>query len=312
MSGRQLKSIFGVLAGLLILYGAVRLLGGNRTGPGDGADIGGAVGTDVDLIRVRGPGEGDSVRLARSGDSWTVNGYPADTSLVREAIDGLDTARAGRLVARSASNHARLGVSEDSTRSVSVGPATDPDVEFYLGRGGPDGRYVRFPGGDDVFTVAPASVRSLSRGVDEWRDRLIAAVDTGSVIRILIRRRDEAGERELNRVAIDTAVVWQENEVPVDTAAVQGLLRTAADLRASGFPSDPVAFAVDFEEPSGVLEMFDSDELGAAPALSLLFLTAPDARDFLVRRADDPLVFRLETFNVERLLPERATLFPGE
>ena len=83
-----------------------------------------------------------------------------------------------------------------------------------------------------------------------------------------------------------------------------------AELSADGFPSDSVAFAVDFEQPVAVLEIHDSDIVGAPPVLSLLFLTAPDARDFLVRRADSPLVYRLSAARVEDLLPARARLFP--
>ncbi|MBT8478624.1 MAG: hypothetical protein KJO06_06895, partial [Gemmatimonadetes bacterium] len=86
------------------------------------------------------------------------------------------------------------------------------------------------------------------------------------------------------------------------------LLQETAGLTAIGFPSDSVAFAVDFNDPVAVLEMFASDEPGAAPALSLLFVTAPDAREFLVRRADDPLAYRISAVQAERLLPTRSML----
>jgi len=91
---------------------------------------------------------------------------------------------------------------------------------------------------------------------------------------------------------------------------VDALLGESSNLTATGFPSDSVAFAADFGSPVAVLEMFDSSELGAAPALSLLFLTAPDTRGFLVRRAEDPLAYRISATQAERLLPTRAMLLP--
>ncbi len=315
MNRDQVAKIFLALGVLVLAYAAVRLLGNDDRMPGGGRDIGAAVAADVDVIRITGPGEEDVVELARSGDGWTVNGYPADSAMVRSAIAGIDTARPGRLVARSETNHARLGVADDSTRLVEIVPSTGPTVSFLLGGRGLEGRYVRFPGDSDVFVVASESLRSLDGTVDEWRDRIVAAVDTASVIRIVVRRNDE-GQTSLSRSEADSVgVEWLEglgDGEAADPMVVGTLLETVAELSADGFPSDSVAFAVDFEQPAAVLEIYDSDDVGSPPVVSLLFLTAPDARDFLVRRADDPLVYRLSAARVESLLPPRARLFPEE
>jgi len=126
--------------------------------------------------------------------------------------------------------------------------------------------------------------------------------------RIEVRRNDESATILMARVIGDPAAPWSLDGATADTAAVEALLRESANLMATGFPTDSVAFAVDFGDPVAVLEMFDSDEPGAAPALSLLFLTSPDSRDFLVRRADDPLAYRIAAAQAERLLPTRAML----
>ncbi len=307
MSSRRLKAIFAVLAVLVLAYAAVRLLSGDRRQSG-GDDIETAVRDGFALVRVVGPEAGDSVRLEESDGGWTVNGYPADTALLRQLSEGLDTARVGRLVARSATNHGRLGIGEDAARRVEIGPADDPAVTFLLGGGGPDGRYIRFPPSDEVFAVPAASVRLLGRSEEEWRNRIVAAVDTSVVSRIEVRRNDESATILMARVIGDPAAPWSLDGATADTAAVEALLRESANLMATGFPTDSVAFAVDFGDPVAVLEMFDSDEPGAAPALSLLFLTSPDSRDFLVRRADDPLAYRIAAAQAERLLPTRAML----
>lgn len=313
MSRAQLKAIFAVLGALLLVYAGTRILGGGNGAPRPSRNLAVVPQADVELIRVGGVGTAATVELRRHDDGWTVNGYPADTARVHEILTGLDTARVARLAARSAANHARLGVAEDSARLVEIGRTSEPAVRFYLGSRGRDGRFVRFAGEDEVYVVLEASVGMLDRGVDDWRDRLVAALDTGSVIRITIERGDEAGRAVLAREELDTETsAWVENGAAADSVAVESLLRAVADLRADGFPSDSVAFAADFENPVAVLELYDSEEIGAPPALSLLFLTAPDAREFLVRRSDEPLVYRLSEARTDRLLPARSTLFPDD
>lgn len=311
MKARQLKVIFAILSVLVLAYAAARLLSGS--GRAAGADgIARAVEDGFSLVRVLRTDPADTVHLAATDIGWTVNGYPADSALVRELREGLDTAWVGRLVARSASNHVRLGVSADSATRVEIGPAGAPDLTFLLGKGGADGRFVRFPPSDEVFAVPAASVRLLRRSAEEWRDRVVAAVDTSVVSRIAITRRDRPVPVLLARKAGDPGLGWDLEGEPTDTATVEALLRESSRLEATGFPSDSIAFAVDFGNPVAVLEMFASDEPGAAPALSLLFLTAPDARDFLVRRADNPLAFRISAAQAERLLPTREMLLGGE
>ncbi|MCK5488734.1 MAG: DUF4340 domain-containing protein, partial [Gemmatimonadetes bacterium] len=283
MKSRQLKVVFVALAVLVLAYVAVQLLSGNGRGSG-GDRIAASVRDGFSVVRVLTPNAADSVRLEGAEGYWTVNGYPADSALVRELAEGLDTARVGRLVARSASNHARLGVSEDSARRIEIGPVGDPEAMFLLGRGGNDGRFIRFPPSDDVFTVQAASVRLLGKSAEDWRDRVVAAVDTSTVSRIVVRRNDEPAPTLLERIAGDAAASWSLDGEAADSAAVDALLQESAQLTAIGFPSDSVVFSVDFGSPVAVLEMFDSDEPGAAPALSLLFLTAPDEPEFLVRR----------------------------
>jgi len=150
-----------------------------------------------------------------------VNGYPADTGLVRELVEGLDTARVGRLVARSASTHGRLGIGEESARRIEIGSAGDPAVAFLLGGGGPDGRYARFPPSDEVFAVPTASVRLLTNSVEEWRDRIVVAVDTSATRRIAVRRNDQPAPVFLTRGAEDPGASWTLDGSAADTAAVQ-------------------------------------------------------------------------------------------
>ena len=200
MNSRQLKMIFAVLAVLVLAYGAVRLLSGDGRRPG-GDDIVAAVRDGFSLVRALGPGAEDSVRLEEVDGRWSVNGYPADTSLIRQLTAGLDTAHVGRLVARSATTHARLGIADDVAWRIEIGPAGDPDITFLLGGGGTDGRYARFPPSDEVFAVPITSVYLLGRPVEEWRHRRLGRT---LVCRRCARRHRHngsapAGNRDLDR-----------------------------------------------------------------------------------------------------------------
>lgn len=314
MSRGQLKVIFLTLGVLLIVYAGVRLMGGNerRSGP-RGHDIGDSVEADVGQIRISGGKTDVPLELLLTRDGWTVNGYPADEAQILDLIAGLDTARTSRLVARSPSNHASLGVAEEAARLIEIGPGADPVMSFYLGTRGAGGRYVRFVGENETYFVPGEVMDMLDRGLSDWRDRNLAAVDTATVTRIRVWRRDEGRETALTRPSGGPAASgWSEEGIDADLATVQALLESVVDLQADGFPSDSVAFAADFANPAAVLELYVMEGMADAPELSLLFLTAPDAPDFLVRRADNPLAYRLSADRVAALLPARAQLFPDD
>lgn len=312
MNSRRLKVIFSALVALVVAYALVWLFSRDGRRAGGAGDIVAAVADGYGVVRIIRPQTADSVQLEERDGAWTVNGYPADTSLVRQLAEGLDTARVGRLVARNAANHGRLGISEELAWRIEIGPADDPAVTFMLGRGGPDGRYARFPPSDEVYAVPAASVGLLTRSVEGWRDRIVVAVDTSAIRRIAVRRNDQPDPILLTRSLGDSGAFWSVDGTVADTAAVQALLRESANLTATGFPSDSVVFAIDFGSPGAVLEMFDSDRPDSTPTLSLLFLAAPDSPDLLVRRADVPLVYWISAAQASRLLPLRQTLLVME
>lgn len=309
MKSAHLKVIFLILAALVAVYGVIRWVSGEGGSTEDGR-IPEAVEAGVELIRVLGPGDTDSLRIEAVDGDWTVNGYPADTSMVRRLWAGLDSARVGRLVARSASTHERLEITDALARRVEIGPAGEPTLSFLLGKAGADGRFVRFPPSEEVYAVPSSSVRLLQRSLEDWRSRVVAEADTGALIRVVVRRGDQPEPTTLERTGVSGPgeSAWGIDGQAADSAAVAGLMEEASRLEATGFPTDSIAFAADFSRAVASLDLFDSDGPGAVPAVSLLFLTAPDAPEFLVRRADDPLAYRISAAQAERLLPTREQL----
>ncbi|MFQ5889081.1 MAG: DUF4340 domain-containing protein [Gemmatimonadota bacterium] len=301
MSPRNVRIILGLLAALLAAYALSRVLGG-RDGriQSAGIDVGGAVDSGTSLIRVRKPGGSDSIRLERVGDAWRVNGYPADTGEVRSLIAALDTATALELVSRSPANHPRLGVTEEAGHLVAFGGADPPALSILIGNSGRGGRYVRSPDAPEVYLLPGNGGQLLTRDADSWRDRVIAALDTSLVREVVIRRGAEA------LVLSRPDSVWVLDGEAADSSRVRSLLGGLTRLTAMRFPPDSVAVRADFDAPEAVLEAYDeagASAPAAAPLASLLFVKEEEGSNYLVRRADRPVVYLLAEWSVNRLLP---------
>lgn len=306
MRAKSARIIFGTLAGLLAVWGVVRLLGGrDGRAAGAGLDVGAAVDTGTSVVRVLDP-KGDSLRLERAGAEWRVNGWPADTGEARSLLEALDTARAVDLVSRSEANHARLGVADTSARRVEIGAPEAPAATFLVGNAGRGGRFVRAPGQREVYLLPGGVGQLLLRDADELRDRVIVALDTAVVREVVIRR----GEEELIVSRPDS--VWSFDGGPADTTRLADLLGSLQRLTAARFPPDSVVLETDFDAPDAVVEAYaEAGAAGsAAPLASLLFVAQEEGGDYLVRRADRPEAYVVAGWSAERLLPEAEELRP--
>lgn len=288
MNRRQLVAIFGLVA--VMLAGWFLLRGGKEGDRDVGLDLGARIGPDVDYLRLDRPDE-PPIELVRRADGWTVNGYPALDSLVNATLAGLDTLPAGRLISRSPANHERLGLTAETGVRVQVGPAGDPEADFLVGKKGVDGRFVRLPGSDDSFVLPAGPLDPLTGDVTEWRDFMIARVDTAALRRIEIRRGDGI-TAELERP--DTGTRWTVGDAPADSALMRSYMMVLSRLEATGFPADSFVYAADFEHPMATVNLYYAGDGARTPDVSLLFSTGLDHPDVLVRRADDPIVYALD------------------
>lgn len=303
MSLRQLGWVFGLLAALVAAWLAMR--GGDGDDGAAGLDLGALVGPDVGYVRID-PPEGRPIELERREGEWAVNGYPALDSLVTATLAGLDTVAPGRLIARSAGTHDRLGLASESAARVRIGPPGAETADFLVGGEGTDGRFVRLAGEDASYVFPTALTDPLAGPESGWRDFTIARVDTASLERVVIGRRDGAGA-ELFRDA--GAGGWTVEGLPADTAVMRVYLETVAELEATGFPADSFVFAADFERPAATVDFYGADP--RVPDLSLLFATGLDHPDVFVRRADDPIVYAIDRSRANLLTTTAGRLTGG-
>lgn len=293
MTGRRLAWILGIAA---LMLAALLLLGDDS---GDGShgetlDLGARIGPNVSYIRIDRP-DGDVLELNRRDEGWTVNGFPALDSLASATAAGLDTLPPGRLISRSPTNHERMGLTGDAAVRVRVGPAGAPMADFLVGGSGVDGRFVRLPEEERSYVFSARVMNPLAGDESEWRDYMIAEVDTAALHRIVIRRQGRAGA-ELVRSG-STPSGWAVDGAPADSAVMQAYLRVLAGLESTGFPADSFVYAADFENPMAEVRLYLEDAApgaGSVPDISLLFSDSPGHPDALVRRADDPIVYAID------------------
>jgi hypothetical protein len=301
MTRRQLGFVFGLLAGLTGAWFALRG-DGLESGPaGATLDIAAALGSDVSQIRIVEP-DSAVIRLEIDDGRWMVNGYVAEDSLLEAMLSRMAAVAPARVIARNPANHARLGVADDSTRRVEIGPAGNPVLVFLLGKAGPEGRFVRLPDRPEVYVVESAAVRDLDRNQVQWRDPTIASVDTAALHRIAIKR----GIDPFFDLRRDQSGAWRLDGVLADTAVIRVFLETMVELRATGFPADSFVFAVDFDRPDAILNVYSSTLPTDPPSWSLLFATADMRPEVLVRRADDPIAYAIDPGTANLLVGGRS------
>ncbi len=303
MTRRQLVLVFGILAALSAVWISMR----DRESPvAESLDLGAMIERDVSAIRIK-PADTSAIRLQLVKDRWTVNGYPANDSLVESLLGQLDTLPPARIIARNSATHGRLGVDAATAIRVEFGPEASPGAVFLLGGSGPEGRFIRLPDQSEVFVVPGTALQDLDLEEYRWRDRTIVTVDTAALSRFVIRR----GSNLPVTATRDGTQRWFVDGTPIDTTVMRLWLETVADLQAIGFPADSFVYAVDFDRPDAVLDLYVGVDPADTPSASLLFASIPTRVDVLVRRANDPIVYAIDARRANLLTASRNRFING-
>ena len=269
MSRQQLTRILGAFGIALLLWGVLAIV---RRPPSDRpeqltlpkVDTG-----SVDTIAI-----GTTV-LARTDGKWRVNGYPTAPDAVAEALKELaDTTASTELVAESKSSHERLGVSADSGKRVRVVSHGKTVLDLIA-----HGIYVRRPTEDAVYALHGGMASSLTKSLDDWRDKRIVSVVPESVATVMLQRGAHA--TTLRRGV-------------GDTTKLNTLLGSYRDLRASGFADSISA------HPAMRARL--ASKSGAALANLVFDSTTTGVR---VRADSGGTIYRLNTWMLGQLLPAK-------
>jgi hypothetical protein len=302
VSTDRLKVIGIAVAVLLVLWGATELLPSGTDRLRADFRLPAAAAEDVDTAVVMAPGETVVVARVAGGGRWTVNGFAASSTAVAELFQALRDTVGPELVARSAGSFARLGVDTASARRLRVAGGAGTLAELFVSERGPDfgSAYVRAPGDSAVYAWRGELASVVRRRVDDWRDKVIAAVTPDSVGQVEIER----GTRRY--VLQRQGAAWTlAGGRPADSAAVARLLGEYRTLAAIGFPT---AAQMDSAFRGGGRRERRATLRSAGGAALLVLEFDSTSTGFWVRRPPDGTVFRLDAWRADQLTPADSTL----
>jgi hypothetical protein len=299
VSPKQLLRIALVLVAALFLWGLAELVGRRGDTLERAAVFPPVDSTGVDVVEIAGD---DTIRLARAGGGWTVNGYEAAASVVGELFAGLQDSTAGELVARSASSHERMGVDSAGGSHLRVFRGGDTLVHLVAGVRGHSyrSRYVRRAGDEEVYLLQGPLTQIFDRTLADWREKGIADVEADSVHVFAVERSD--GSYRLER----RDSVWAfANGAPADTAAVRRALEGYRALSAQGtsFATPAQADSADFDRPDRRVVL-----LGPRGDTLLALAFDSTAAGYWVRRAGGSTIYQLYRWKVDEIAPADSAL----
>jgi hypothetical protein len=302
MSAKQLLRLAVIFGILLLVWGAAALARRLEKAPG---------GSDAFRLPTVARSAADTVMLARPGDTvvlakkdsstWTVNGHPAGPQAISDLFAAWSDSTSGsELVAQQRASHTALGVDSAAGRRVRIRGGGRTLADLVVGRRSPDfsGGYIRRADQEPTYLVRGRLVEVLSRGVDDWRDRRIAAVKVDSVaaIEVLRGRRRYALRRSGSGWVLSPGG-------PADSARARDLVEAYSSVNATGFASASEAKSARFASPDRRTRLLRKD---GTPLVTLLFDST--ASGFWVRPDTGKAIYKIDTWNADRLAPADSTL----
>lgn len=293
-----------LLAAVLVVQLAMALLlGGGRSMAPAAGDLP-LLDLDMDAVTAIeiSAGDGDSVRLERSGDDWVLpalDGFPASGSRVAALLDDLAGLARPLPVATSAEAQRRFRVADDAfERRLTLGG--DGGAATLIVGDSPGFRrlFARVGGEEPVYDLRLA-LFDLGATADDWIDRGRLQFDRGEITRIstddwtLVR-----GEEGWSLAGTDAAV---------DSAAADALADAVATVGYTSVLGPDSAADYDLDAPARVITI---EHDGAERRYRLAAIA--DSEDYVLKRDGEPYVYRLSAFDAETLVDTDRARLLGE
>lgn len=297
MTPKQLMRIAVTLAVLLALWGFAELLGGGSDTTTARFDLPKLTPEDVDTVKIFRPS--DTLILVRQADKWSVNGHLASNQAVTDLFNGLKDTSQAELVAESATSHGQLGVDSSAGKRVELIKGAQVLASVVVGNRGPGWRgvYARRPGETQVYLIRADLGTALERQLDDWRDKLVAAVEPDSVREVRVERG--RGSYTLRRGDVG----WRfATGAPADSGEVRRMLEQYRNFQGGGFPTPAQEDSLDFRRPNRRITLAGP----SAPLADLVFDST--ASWWYARHASGGTVYRVESWRLDQLFPADSTL----
>jgi hypothetical protein len=304
LSDRMLKRLVAALGAVAAIWLVVFLVS-NRSGD-EAPEITGPIaaffeGVDSSNISaarfIRGQ---DTVELRSVGGTWLVDGFRSDSGAVSRFFQVLGDSDVEGVAATNPSNHARMGLDADTAAAMEI-EQNGSTRRMLVGLEGPRTGtfYARMPDEDAVYLMDSGLRSYVFRGLDDWRNRRMLAIDTAQVRRITVERDGESA------TVVRTDATW--TFADGDTAnsrTVQAILNElGGGLVASRFIAE--TDSIGMLPPGGTTTAYaqSGEQLAAVTVGS-------GSGDRWAMAAGDSVRYRLPPFRVDLIVPRIETLRP--
>jgi hypothetical protein len=302
MTPKALGRIAIALVAVLVLWGASRLLSRRSDSVVGGWSIPNVSAGDVDSVRVDRPGTGSALLVHRQG-SWTVNGWPADHLAVDALFKALHDSSRAELVGESKAVHERLSVDSAGGTRMRVYGKGRAAIDLTVGKSGDSypSAYARRTGEMLTYMLHSEMGDVAHRATDDWRDKRIVGVPIDSITGF-----DVDLGRKSYAVAQPAGKKWQfAGGKPADSARVMAQLAHYTNILATGFATRAQIDSMTKRTPARHLVVRNGNH-----TMTEMWFDST-ANGFLVKRARDSVVYKMESWAVNDLTPTDSTLRPA-
>ena len=243
----------------------------------------------------------DTVRLARAGTTWTVNGFRAGAEPVGQLFLAFHDTATPDLAAVSRSSFERMGVDSTNGYWLEVWSGGRSTLRLIIGKQGlePSSGYLRRAGSDSIFMWRGNLIDLTRRPVDQWRDKRIATVAPESVFAIQVTARRPYALRR-------SGTTWRfANGGAADSGKVAGMLALYGNFGASGFGTPAQA---DSGKKAAARRSVTLVGAGGVKLLEVAFDSS--ATGLWARLSGDDNVYRVDVWRLNAFAPPDTAFRP--
>jgi len=242
----------------------------------------------------------DTVELRSVGGSWLVDGFRSDSGAVSRFFQTLGDSEVEAVAATNPSNHPRMGLDADTAAAMEI-ERDGSTRRMLVGLEGPRTGtfYARMPDEDVVYLMDSGLRSYVFRGLDDWRNRRLLAIDTAQVRRLTVERDGESA----TVVRTDSMWTFADGD-PANARTVQAILNElGGGLVASRFVAETDSIG---RLPAGGTTV----AFGETGEQLASVTVGSGSGDRWAMAGGDSVRYRLPPFRVDLIVPRVETLRP--
>jgi hypothetical protein len=291
-----------ILATVLLLRSPEK---GSRPAEGAARPIAKLAADSFDTLEVTKGGK-DNTTLKKEGDTYKIVkpvAYPADKDAAKLAFEALTKIDFSNIVSDQKSRQGEFELGEDGLR-VKVKKGETVLADMRIGKTTNQMTMVRLEGKDEVWSASGFFKYQFDKDTAGWRDKSITTFDEKDAERLQITAKN-GSKIVLSKPAprdAGPAPEWQVVEAsvkvePFDKTVASGVANQLATWKANDFADSAKPEETGLDSPDLTVTV----SLKNGKQQTLLVGKKKGDEDFYVKRADNPQVFLVKKYNLDRV-----------